>query len=63
MGVGFGCVDSLIFSTHTVLDIYELENSFGVVLCMGGQIPNNIANALHRSNVRVLGTSPEMIDT
>jgi len=30
---------------------------------MGGQTPNNIALPLHRLNVKVLGTSPEMIDT
>jgi len=50
-------------SLETVLDIYTLENSSGVVLSMGGQTPNNIALPLHRMNVKVLGTSPEMIDT
>jgi carbamoyl-phosphate synthase / aspartate carbamoyltransferase len=45
-----------------VLDIYELENSSGVVICMGGQSPNNIALPLYRENVRIYGTSPEMID-
>ena len=48
---------------ETVLDIYTMENSSGVVLSMGGQTPNNIALPLHRMNVKVLGTSPEMIDT
>ncbi|KAF2838726.1 carbamoyl-phosphate synth [Patellaria atrata CBS 101060] len=48
---------------ETVLDIYQLENSSGVVLSMGGQTPNNIALPLHRLNVKILGTSPEMIDT
>ncbi|KAH9254499.1 protein pyrABCN [Batrachochytrium salamandrivorans] len=37
--------------------------SSGVVVCMGGQTPNNIALALHRENVKILGTSPEMIDS
>jgi carbamoyl-phosphate synthase/aspartate carbamoyltransferase len=46
-----------------VLDIYTLENSGGVVISMGGQSPNNIALPLHRMNVKILGTSPEMIDT
>ncbi|BFZ60067.1 Carbamoyl-phosphate synthase [Saitoella coloradoensis] len=46
-----------------VLDIYELEQSAGVVGSMGGQTPNNIALALHRLNVKMLGTSPENIDT
>jgi carbamoyl-phosphate synthase/aspartate carbamoyltransferase len=48
---------------ETVMDIYDLENSSGVVISMGGQTPNNIALGLHRNNVRILGTSPEMIDT
>lgn len=49
-------------SLETVLDIYGLENSSGVIISMGGQTPNNIALPLHRMNVKVLGTSPEMID-
>lgn len=48
---------------ETVLDIYDAEGSSGVVVSMGGQTPNNIALALHRLNVKILGTSPEMIDT
>ncbi|KAL4973290.1 Aspartate carbamoyltransferase [Aspergillus desertorum] len=47
---------------ETVLDIYQLESSSGVIMSMGGQTPNNIALPLHRLNVRILGTSPEMID-
>ncbi|CAJ2512154.1 Uu.00g051690.m01.CDS01 [Anthostomella pinea] len=47
---------------ETVLDIYQMENSSGVLGAMGGQTPNNIALPLLRSGVRVLGTSPEMID-
>ncbi|CCD52757.1 similar to isoaspartyl dipeptidase [Botrytis cinerea T4] len=48
---------------ETILDIYELESSSGVLIAMGGQTPNNIALPLHRQNVKILGTSPEMIDT
>ncbi|ORZ40002.1 protein URA1 [Catenaria anguillulae PL171] len=58
--------DRLYFENITlerVLDIYEIEQSAGVVLSMGGQTPNNIALPLHRHNVKVLGTSPEMIDS
>lgn len=58
--------DKLYFeniSIETVLDIYDLERSSGVVLSMGGQTPNNIALQLHRQNVKIYGTSPEMIDT
>ncbi|CAB4376032.1 unnamed protein product [Rhizophagus irregularis] len=58
--------DRLYFENITlerVLDIYEIESSCGVIISMGGQIPNNIALPLHRQNVKILGTSPEMIDT
>ncbi|RMZ77684.1 hypothetical protein DV738_g4312, partial [Chaetothyriales sp. CBS 135597] len=48
---------------ETVLDIYQLEDAGGVIISMGGQTPNNIALQLHRANVTILGTSPEMIDT
>ncbi|KFZ25371.1 hypothetical protein V502_00156 [Pseudogymnoascus sp. VKM F-4520 (FW-2644)] len=57
--------DRLYFETinlETVLDIYQLESSSGVLMAMGGQTPQNIALPLHRFNVKVLGTSPEMID-
>lgn len=47
---------------ETILDIYQLESSSGVIISMGGQTPNNIALPLHRLNVNILGTSPEMID-
>ncbi|KZM24005.1 amino acid binding [Ascochyta rabiei] len=50
-------------SLETVLDIYALESSSGVVISVGGQTPNNIALSLHRNDVKILGTSPEMIDT
>ncbi|KAG1705097.1 CAD protein [Nymphon striatum] len=58
--------DQLFFeeiSFETVMDIYTLENPEGIVLCMGGQLPNNIAMDLHRQQARVLGTSPENIDS
>ncbi|KAI1394073.1 carbamoyl-phosphate synth [Hypoxylon trugodes] len=47
---------------ETVLDIYQMESAGGVLGAMGGQTPNNIALPLLRSGVKVLGTSPEMID-
>jgi carbamoyl-phosphate synthase/aspartate carbamoyltransferase len=58
--------DRLYFETinlERVLDIYELEQSAGVIISMGGQTSNNIALPLHRQNVKILGTSPEMIDS
>lgn len=50
-------------SLENILDIYEIEASSGVIISMGGQTPNNIALPLHRQGVKILGTSPEMIDT
>lgn len=49
-------------SLERVLDIYELESSLGVIVSMGGQIPNNLAVRLMKNGARVLGTSPESID-
>lgn len=45
-----------------VLDIIDLEQPKGVVVSMGGQIPNNLAMKLHSQHVPILGTSPEDID-
>lgn len=62
----FDEADKLYFENitlETVLDIYQLEQADGVIISMGGQTPNNIALPLHRLNVKILGTSPEMIDT
>ena len=49
-------------SFERVLDVLDLENPKGVVISMGGQIPNNLAVRLHRQNVPILGTSPLSID-
>ncbi|GBP10933.1 CAD protein [Eumeta japonica] len=49
-------------SFETVMDIYNIEQPDGVVLSMGGQLPNNIAMDLHRQQAKILGTSPDMID-
>ena len=49
-------------SFERVMDIYEKEAPLGIILSMGGQIPNNLAMRLHRNNVKVLGTSPLSID-
>jgi carbamoyl-phosphate synthase large subunit len=47
---------------ETILDIYERERCIGVIVSVGGQIPNNLALPLHQHGVRVLGTSPIDID-
>lgn len=49
-------------SFETVMDIYHLEQPQGIVLSMGGQIPNNIAMQLHNQKASILGTSPDNID-
>lgn len=49
-------------SFERVMDIIELETPHGVILSMGGQIPNNLAMRLYRQKVPVLGTSPVSID-
>ncbi|EJD48896.1 carbamoyl-phosphate synthase [Auricularia subglabra TFB-10046 SS5] len=46
-----------------VMDIYEIENAEGVVVSVGGQLPQNIALRLKESGVSVLGTDPHKIDT
>jgi carbamoyl-phosphate synthase large subunit len=57
--------DRLYFEELTlerVLDIYEFERPEGVIVSMGGQVPNNLAPRLDRAGVRILGTSPADID-
>ncbi|MBR3078768.1 MAG: carbamoyl-phosphate synthase (glutamine-hydrolyzing) large subunit [Prevotella sp.] len=49
-------------SLERVLDVIDLEQPRGVIVSVGGQIPNNLAMKLHRQGVPVLGTSPVNID-
>ena len=49
-------------SFERVMDIIELESPRGVIVSVGGQIPNNLAMKLYRRHVPVLGTSPISID-
>ena len=49
-------------SLERVLDIIDLESPRGVVVSVGGQIPNNLAMRLHNQGVPILGTSPLDID-
>jgi len=58
--------DKLYFDELTfekILDIYEKENPLGIIISMGGQIPNNLALKFHQANIKVLGTHPSSIDT
>ncbi|MBA4309822.1 MAG: carbamoyl phosphate synthase large subunit [Chlorobiaceae bacterium] len=57
--------DKLYFEEMTlerVLDIYEKENPEGIIISMGGQIPNNLALKLNKNKVKIIGTKPEQID-
>lgn len=49
-------------STERVLDIYEREGPYGVVVSVGGQIPNNLADPLSQSGVNILGTKAHDIE-
>jgi carbamoyl-phosphate synthase large subunit len=57
--------DKLYFdelSFETVADIYEKEKPEGLIISMGGQIPNNLAIKCHQYGLTILGTSPQSID-
>ncbi len=57
--------DRLYFDELTlerVLDVIDLETPKGVIVSVGGQIPNNLAMRLHGQNVNILGTHPTKID-
>ncbi len=57
--------DKLYFEPLTledVLSIYEKEKPAGVIAQFGGQTPLNLASELEKNGVRILGTSPEVID-
>ena len=57
--------DKLYFEELTlerILDIYDKENFEGVIVSMGGQVPNNLAMKLHNAGIKILGTSPVQID-
>ncbi|NLI72395.1 MAG: carbamoyl-phosphate synthase (glutamine-hydrolyzing) large subunit [Bacteroidales bacterium] len=57
--------DRLYFDELTferVMDVIDIEMPKGVIVSVGGQIPNNLAIKLHRQNVKILGTSASDID-
>jgi carbamoyl-phosphate synthase large subunit len=62
----FDTADKLYFeelSYERVMDIYELECASGVVVSVGGQLPQNIALKLQETGkAKVLGTDPQDID-
>jgi carbamoyl-phosphate synthase large subunit len=57
--------DRLYFEELTlerILDIYERERPEGIILSMGGQIPNNLATKLYDAGALIYGTTPQSID-
>jgi carbamoyl-phosphate synthase large subunit len=57
--------DSLYFeelSLETILAIWKKEKPIGIVISMGGQIPNNLALQLHSAGIPILGTAAKSID-
>jgi carbamoyl-phosphate synthase large subunit len=57
--------DRLVFdeiSLESVLELCDIERPFGVVVSMGGQIPNNLASRLAQAGVPILGTTARNID-
>ena len=57
--------DKLYFEPLTledVLSIYNKEKPLGVIAQFGGQTPLNLAAALEKNGVKILGTSPAIID-
>jgi len=58
--------DKLFFDEirlETVLEIYRKMKPLGVIISMGGQIPNNLACDLEKAGMKILGTSPQSIDS
>lgn len=49
-------------SFETVADIYEFEKANGLIISVGGQRPNNLANKLSREGYNILGTKAVDID-
>jgi len=49
-------------SRERVLDIYQRDSSDGVVVSVGGQIPNGLAIPLDKAGVKIMGTTAAMID-
>lgn len=57
--------DRLYFEELTLerlSDIYDFENSFGVIVSVGGQTPNNLVRAIEKKNIPILGTTAGNID-
>ncbi len=57
--------DKLFFdeiNLETVIEVYEKINPLGIVVSVGGQVPNNLAMKLAAAGLKILGTAPANID-
>lgn len=64
MSTDYDMCDRLYFeeiSLEVVMEIYKMEDPEGVILSMGGQLPNNIALDLHRQSAKILGMCAELM--
>ena len=48
---------------ETVREIYDREQPYGMIVSVGGQTANNLALRCHQAGMRILGTSPQSIDS
>lgn len=58
--------DKLFFdeiNLETVFEICDKTKPLGIVISMGGQVPNNLAMKLQDAGLKILGTTPENIDS
>ena len=65
VSTAYDMCDRLYFDELTferVLDIHDLENPHGMVVSVGGQIPNNLALKLDANGINILGTQAKYID-
>ncbi len=57
--------DKLFFdeiNLETVFEIYDKTNPLGLIISVGGQVPNNLATKLEQAGLNILGTSATNID-
>ena len=61
----FDVSDRLYFEEITlerVMDIYEKEDSDGIITCVGGQTANNLTQRLAKNGIKIIGTSSSDVD-
>ena len=51
-----------LYNPNILIIVFYFQKSSGVIISVGGQIPNNLAMPLYNNGVKILGTNPKMID-